>query len=349
LVFIKVDEHPPGKTVNLFISNGIIVHIDDCEVGKKMERRNLVVSGIAVAILAVAAVTALCITKPPAPAPKQTLILSTTTSLYDTGLLDYLKPGFEEQYNAELRIVYAGTGKALEYGMRGDVDVLAVHDRVREDQFIADGYGINRRDFAYNYFVIVGPESDPAGIKGMTPEDAFRTIRGKGMNNSEIKFVSRGDASGTHAKEQVVWKSAGFDYGEIRTSTGGWYVEAGSGMGPTLVMASEKSAYTLADIGTFLAFKGLIQLVPLVEKGDILLNVYAVMAVNPEKQPHINITMADNFINFLISNETQQIIGEFGVKEYGTPLFYPLSGGRCKELYGCPTWEECAKPATYGP
>jgi len=313
---------------------------------KKMEKKKRVIVGVVVAILAVAAVTALCITKTPAPAPKQTLILSTTTSLYDTGLLDYLKPVFEEQYNAELHIVYAGTGKAMEYGMRGDVDVLAVHDRVREDKFIADGYGINRRCFAYNYFAIVGPESDPAGIKGMTAEDAFRTIKEKGTNNSAVKFVSRGDQSGTHAREQVIWKMAGFDYGAIRNSTGGWYIEAGSGMGPTLVMASEKSAYTLTDVGTFLAFKGQINLVPLVEKGDALLNVYAVMAVNPEKHPYTNITMANNFINFLISNETQQMIGEFGVKEYGTPLFYPLGGGKCKEL-GCPTWEECAKTATY--
>jgi tungstate transport system substrate-binding protein len=321
-----------------------------------MERRKIVALIVIVAI-ATMAMLAGCINEEtpmssPTPAelpPKQALILSTTTSLYDTGLLDYLKPVFDEKYNADLRIVYAGTGKALEYGMRGDVDVLAVHDRVREDQFIADGYGINRRCFAYNYFVIVGPESDPAGIQGMTPEDAFRTIREKGRTNPEIKFVSRGDASGTHALEQRVWKSAGFDYGEIRNSTEGWYVEAGSGMGPTLVMANEKAAYTVADIGTFLAFKGQIQLVPLVEKGDILLNVYGVMAVDPEKQPHVNITMADNFINFLISNETQQMIGEFGVKEYGTPLFYPLAGGKCKELYGCPTWEECAKPATYEP
>jgi len=318
-----------------------------------MERRTIVAL---LAILAIAATLTFtgCITQKgpeasPMPTelpPKQVLMLSTTTSLYDTGLLDYLKPVFDEKYNADLRIVYAGTGKALEYGMRGDVDVLAVHDRAREDQFIADGYGINRRCFAYNYFVIVGPESDPAGIKGMKPEDAFRTIREKGMNNTAIKFVSRGDASGTHAAEQRVWKSAGFNYTtEIRNSTGGWYLEAGSGMGPTLVMASEKSAYTLSDIGTFLAFKGQIQLVPLVEKGDILLNVYAVMAVNPAKQPHVNSTMATNFINFMISNETQQMIGEFGVAEYGAPLFYPLSGGKCKEL-GCPTWEECAKPVT---
>ena len=326
-----------------------------------MKRKNLLA---VVAILAIAATVTFtgCLTEegpeatptptamPTAtPTEPQALILSTTTSLYDTGLLDHLKPIFDEQYNADLRIVYAGTGKALEYGMRGDVDVLAVHDRVREDQFIADGYGINRRGFAYNFFVIVGPENDPAGIHGMTPEDAFRTIREKGMANpEEIKFVSRGDASGTHAKEQVVWNSAGFAYGDIRNSTEGWYVEAGSGMGPTLIMANEKSAYTLSDIGTFLAFKGQIQLVPLVDQGDILLNVYGAMAVNPELHSHVNATLANNFINFLISDETQQMIGEFGVAEYGRPLFYPLSDGNCPDemLCGCPTLEDCFEPVT---
>jgi tungstate transport system substrate-binding protein len=284
----------------------------------------------------------------PTPTPaatEQTLMLATTTSLYDTGLLDELKPLFEEQYNAELRIVYAGTGKALEYGKRGDVDVLTIHDRTREDLFVSEGYGINRRCIAYNYFLIVGPESDPAGIQGMTPEDAFSTIMEKGKKNAEVQFVSRGDNSGTHAKEKAVWASAGLDYEEVRNS-GEWYVEAGSGMGPTLVMANEKSAYTLADVGTFLAFKGDIELVPLVEEGDILLNVYGAIAINPATHPYTNITMADNFINFLTSEEAQQVIAEYGVEEHGGPLFYPLAGGKCKD-FGCPTWEECATPATY--
>lgn len=284
--------------------------------------------------------------KPVPTGTKQTLMLATTTSLYDTGLLDELKPIFEEQYNADLRIVYAGTGKALEYGKRGDVDVLTIHDRTREDQFVDDGYGINRKCFAYNYFLIVGPESDPAGIKGMTPEDAVRTIMNEGRNNSKVQFVSRGDNSGTHAKEKKVWASAGLDYEEVRNS-GTWYVEAGSGMGPTLIMSNEKSAYTLADIGTFLAFKGDIELVSLVEQGDILLNVYGVIAINPETHQYTNITMANNFINFMISKEVQQIIAEYDVEEYGRPLFYPLAGGECKELYGCPTWEEGSRPATY--
>ncbi|HUV79298.1 MAG TPA: substrate-binding domain-containing protein, partial [Candidatus Bathyarchaeia archaeon] len=286
----------------------------------KMERRKILAL-IAIVTIATTVMLAGCIneeapvsTPTPTPtAPKQTLMLATTTSLYDTGLLAELQPLFEEQYNAELRIVYAGTGKALEYGKRGDVDMLTIHDRTREDLFVSEGYGINRRCIAYNYFLVVGPESDPAGIKGMTPEDAFSTIMEKGKENAEVKFVSRGDNSGTHAKEKAVWASAGLDYEEVRNS-GEWYVEAGSGMGPSLVMANEKSAYTLADVGTFLAFKGDIELVPLVEEGDILLNVYGAIAINPETHPYTNITMADNFINFLMSEEAQQIIAEYGVE-----------------------------------
>jgi tungstate transport system substrate-binding protein len=276
----------------------------------------------------------------------QVLKLATTTSLYDTGLLDYLEPIFEEKYNVDLRISSQGTGKALLLGEQGDVDVLTIHDRAREDKFISDGYGINRRCIAYNYFLIVGPENDPAGIKGLTPEDAFKKIMEEGENNPEVKFISRGDDSGTHAKEKNVWKSAGFEYENVRYN-GDWYIETGTGMGATLVMANEKSAYTLTDTGTFLAFKGDIDLVSIVESGNILLNVYGAMAVNPEEHPYANIDMADNFINFLMSDETQQIIGNFGVEEYGRPLFYPLANGLCKE-FGCPTWKECAKPATYG-
>ncbi|NYT00676.1 MAG: solute-binding protein [Methanocellales archaeon] len=311
-----------------------------------MEKRKLRILGVLIALLLITLVVPCIPAGAQEPGPKQTLMLATTTSLYDTGLLDELKPIFEEQYNADLRMVYAGTGKALEYGQRGDVDVLTIHDRVREDQFVTEGNGINRRCFAYNYFLIVGPESDPAGVKGMAPEDAVRTIMEKGKDDPKIQFVSRGDNSGTHTKEKAVWTSAGFDYEEIRDA-GNWYVEAGSGMGPTLVMANEKSAYTLADIGTFLAFKGDVALVPIVEEGDILLNVYSVIAINPETHPYTNITMANNFVNFLISEEAQKIIAEYGIDNYGSPLFYPLSGGACEELFGCPTAEECSMQATY--
>lgn len=256
------------------------------------------------------------------PGEKQQLRIATTTSLYDTKLLDHLTPIFEEKYNAELIIISGGTGKAIEYGQRGDVDVLMVHDRAREDAFLADGYGTNRRVFAYNYFIIIGPESDPAGIKGMDPEQAFTTIREKGMAGENVVFVSRGDASGTHSKEQAIWKAAGFNYSTDIQGSGSWYQEAGTGMGATIAMANEKQAYALSDIGTFLAYKGDVDLVALVDEGDALLNVYCAMQINPEKYPDTNTALAKDWINFLISDEIQQEIASFGVEEYGQPLFY---------------------------
>jgi tungstate transport system substrate-binding protein len=262
-------------------------------------------------------------TTDPTPADKQQLRIATTTSLYDTKLLERLTPIFEEQYNAEVLIVSAGTGKAIEYGQNGDVDVLMVHDRAREDAFLADGYGINRRVFAYNYFVVVGPESDPAGIKGMQPEAAFTTIRETGMaDGSDVVFVSRGDASGTHSKEKAIWKAAGFNYSADVQGSGDWYQEAGTGMGATLTMANEKQAYTLSDIGTYLAYKGDLDLVTLVDEGDILLNVYSAMQINPEKYPDINSTVAKDWVNFMISDDVQKEIASFGVDQYGQPLFY---------------------------
>ena len=252
---------------------------------------------------------------------QQRLRMATTTSLYDTGLWGYLEPEFEEQYNVELDIMYAGTGKALEYGLRGDVDVITVHAKAREEEFVAESYGVKRVPFAYNYFLIVGPESDPAGIKGLSPEEAFNKL----MDTGEGSFVSRGDDSGTHAKEKTIWAEAGYDYETVRDA-GTWYIEAGTGMGPTLMMASEKEAYTLTDMGTYLAFKGKLELVPIVDKGDILLNVYSAIAVNPEKVAVRNIEMANNLIDFLTSPEIQELIGDYGVEEYGMQLFTPCAG-----------------------
>jgi len=249
------------------------------------------------------------------------LRVATTTSLYDTGLWDYLEPIFEKQYGIELDILYAGTGIALEYGKRGDVDVISVHSKSREEQFVAKGYGIKRVPFAYNYFMIVGPENDPASLRGMSPEDAFKKLADTGT----APFISRGDESGTYGKEKTIWKSAGYDYERIRKA-GAWYIEAGRGMGPTLLMANEKQGYTLTDIGTFLAYKGKVNLVPIVDKGDILLNVYSAIALNPEKQPETNVEMANNLISFLTSPEIQKLIGNYGLKEYGVPLFTPCAG-----------------------
>jgi tungstate transport system substrate-binding protein len=262
-------------------------------------------------------------TPTPTPAPAQEdLLIATTTSLYDTGLLDYLGEIFGPEYNANLRVTSKGTGQAIELGRGGDVDVLMVHDRVREDAFLADGSGVDRRVFAYNYFIIVGPPSDPAGIKDMSPTDAFTTLYEKGQTDPSVVFVSRGDDSGTHAREKLIWKQAGYDYEQVRAS-GAWYIEAGTGMGTTLNLADEKDAYTLSDIGTFLAYKTDLDLVPLVTQGDDLLNVYSAMIINPAKYPDTKVELSKEWINWLISPETQQEIGNFGVAEYGQPLFYP--------------------------
>ena len=217
-------------------------------------------------------------------------------------------------------MLYAGTGAALEYGKRGDIDVITVHSKSREDVFVSEGYGIARVPFAYNYYLIVGPSGDPAGIKGMTPEAAFKKLFDTGTGS----FISRGDDSGTHGKEKVIWKAAGYDYEAVQQA-GNWYVEAGRGMGPTLVMASEKQGYTLTDMGTYLTYKGETGMVPIVDKGSILLNVYSVIAGNPENNK-IKAEMADNMVAFLTSPEIQELIGKYGVEEYGMQLFTPCAG-----------------------
>jgi tungstate transport system substrate-binding protein len=273
---------------------------------------------------------------------EQTAVLrvATTTSLYDTGLWDYLEIIFEERYDVDLQITAKGTGMALELGMNGDVDVVTVHDPLQEEAFVAAGYALEavvagnatmRVLWAYNYFIIVGPEADPAGIMGgnLTPEEAFQKIQIEGAVSPEsVRFVSRGDNSGTHGKEKAIWQSAGYDYAVDIQGTGaedGWYIEAGTGMGATLVMASQLTAYTLTDIGTFLAFMGDLDLVTVLDSGDILLNVYTVIicknGLNPEA--------AQDLVDFLRSPEIQALVAGFGVPEYGEPLFYPYNPEIC--------------------
>lgn len=265
---------------------------------------------------------------PAATGPKQKIVLATTTSLYDTGLLNYLEPRFEAMYNVDLLITSQGTGKAIELAKRGDADILMVHSPTQEMTYLEGGNGLNRRTFAYNYFIIVGPANDPAGIKGMTPENAFKTILTKGKaGDKNVIFVSRADASGTHTAEQNIWKSAGYTYAKDVQKTGSWYIEAGKGMGDTLQMASEKGAYTLTDEGTYLAYKSKLDLVPIVSEGSILMNIYSVMAVYTDKQPVEKIQMADNFVNFIISQQTMTDIGNFGTDKYGKALFTPMTKG----------------------
>lgn len=247
------------------------------------------------------------------------LKVATTSSLYDAGLWHYLEPIFEKKYNIELDIIYTGTGIALEWGRRGDIDILITHCKLREEEFVASGYGVERVPFAYNYFLIIGPPNDPAGIKGLSPQIAFKRL----METRTTRFVSRGDDSGTHTKEKIIWEQAGYDYEMVRKA-GDWYIESGKGMGSTLLLANEKQAYTLTDRATFLTYRNQLNLVPIVDKGEILLNVYSAIAINPKKHPKTKIDMANNLIDFLTSPETQKLISNYGFEEYGVQLFYPV-------------------------
>jgi tungstate transport system substrate-binding protein len=247
--------------------------------------------------------------------------VATTTSLYDTGLWDVLEKAFEAESGLELDVIYAGTGRALEWGAAGDVDVVVTHSPTQEAAFLAAGNGQARVPFAYNYFEIVGPAKDPAGLGGHAPEEAFRLLQTQATH----KFVSRGDDSGTHTREKAIWKAAGFDAAKIRDS-GPWYVEAGLGMGPTLSMASQLEAYTLTDVGTFLAFQSDLDLVPLVTEGEALLNVYAVIVCTKAANPAGAAALAA----YLTSDAGQTLIGDFGRAKFGTSLFTPCAGKDCR-------------------
>ena len=259
-------------------------------------------------------------TPPPAEEPAssgpQTLILATTTSTENSGLLAHLLPDFEAESNVEIDVIAVGTGQAIKLGEDGDADVLMVHARSKEDAFMEAGHGVRREDLMYNDFVIVGAPDDPAGIKGMgDAAAAFAQLA-----ETEATFVSRGDDSGTHTKEKAIWAEAGVE------PSGDWYVSAGQGMGAVLTMADEQQAYTLSDRATYLArtLEGT-DLEILVEGDPVLFNPYGVIAVNPDKGEHIKADLADAFIDWLISVSTQEKIGQFGVAEFGAPLFTPDS------------------------
>ena len=246
----------------------------------------------------------------------QTLILATTTSTEDSGLLEYLLPDFEKEYQVTVDVIAVGTGQAIQLGEDGNADVLLVHARAREDEFMAAGHGVRREDVMYNDFVIVGPESDPAGLRGMTQAaEAFKKIA-----DDQATFISRGDDSGTHTKEKSIWTKAAIE------PSGDWYLSAGQGMGEVLTMSDEQQAYTLSDRATYLArsLEG-IRLVILVEGDKALFNPYGVIAVNPEKGSQIKAELANVFIDWLVSLPTQEKIAQFGVQEFGAPLFTPDS------------------------
>lgn len=261
------------------------------------------------------------------------LVLATTTSTDNSGLLNVILPDFEQKFGADVEVIAVGTGQALQLGENGDADVLLVHARSREDKFMEAGFGSRREDVMYNDFVIVGPPDDPAGIGGMT--DAAAALAQLAQSGST--FVSRGDDSGTHIKEQGLWQAANVplvDSPSIKNPNktftrpaGDWYQSVGQGMGATLTIANEQLAYTLSDRATYLArtLEGTMDLQILVEGDSRLFNPYGVIAVNSEFHPAINAAGAEAFINWLIAPSTQQMIGRFGIDKFGMPLFVPDS------------------------
>jgi tungstate transport system substrate-binding protein len=240
------------------------------------------------------------------------LTLATTTSTQDSGLLDVLLPVFERETGIRVKVVAVGTGQALALGQRGDADVLLVHARAAEDAFVAQGYGVDRRDVMYNDFILVGPAADPAAARGQrSAAGALARIASR-----RATFVSRGDESGTHKKEQELWRAAGVE------PAGKWYLRSGSGMAEALRMASERSAYTLSDRATFLAQRSSLMLVTLLEGDRALFNPYGVIAVNPRRVPGVNYAGAQRFIHFLMAPAAQRLIADFGRARYGQPLFH---------------------------
>ncbi len=272
-------------------------------------------------------------TKVPAPAPTVTsapvvrkagtLLLATTTSTADTGLLDFILPVFEKANNCKVDFVAVGSGQAIEIGRKGDADVLLVHSRAAEDKFVADGFAKQRFDVMYNDFVVVGPKDDPAKITGMSlAKDAFQAIMDKAA-----PFASRGDKSGTNTTELAIWATLSI----TPTKDMKWYNSLGQGMGDTLLFSNEQKAYTLADRGTWLAMRDKTPNLALLiggnnlaeNKDKKLLNPYGLLAVSPDKFPSVNYALATKFIEWMTSDEGQKLVGSFGADKFGQPLFYP--------------------------
>ena len=274
----------------------------------------LALSGILVLFLLVG-----CTQKAEGPQNKEIenkeIILSTTTSTQDSGLLDFLLPIFTEDSGYTVKTIAVGTGKALQMGRDGEADVLLVHAKEDELKFVEEGHGTQRHDVMYNDFVLVGPKDDPLKLKEQFPDDILESLKAIESNNTT--FVSRGDDSGTHKKELNIWKAASIE------PDGQWYLSAGSGMADVLKIADEKQAYTITDRATYLSMKTNMDLDIVVEGDENLFNQYGVIPVNPEKGESINHEGALAFMHWFLSEKGQNLIKEFGVEEYGQPLFIP--------------------------
>ena len=252
--------------------------------------------------------------------PTNTVLrISTTTSVNDSGLLPYLQPYFEAATGYQMEVTSAGTGAAIKKGETGDADALLVHAKASEEEFVNAGFGVERIPFMYNYFVIVGPADDPAGVANCTTAaDAFKAIAESGQT-----FVSRGDDSGTNKKELQIWEAAG-----ITPEGQDWYVNAGAGMGATLTQAAERQGYTLSDKGTFLSNDAKESLQIVLGESDDMKNTYSMIAISPEKWPDTNIDGANAFIEWMTGDEASALIADYGTEEYGEPLFYLLESDK---------------------
>ena len=288
---------------------------------KRMRNMKTVMVVVATALLLVSGATMAWAAKK-APAQKN-IILTTTTSTQDSGLLDVLIPIFEKKTGYFVKTIAVGSGQAMAMGRKGESDVMLAHSPAAEIKMVEEGYAVNRRLIMHNDFIIVGPTEDPGKIKGIKASaEALKTIAA-----GNALFISRGDNSGTHAKEKTLWKQAGIDPAGQK-----WYQEAGLGMGQTLNVASEKKASALADRGTYLALKKNIALEILVEDDASLLNIYHVMEVPSDKWPKVNAEGARAFADFLVSSEAQEVIKTFGVDKFGSPLFFPDAGKKVEDL-----------------
>ena len=241
--------------------------------------------------------------------------LTTTTSVNDSGLMDYLRDDFKDDTGLDMEIVSKGTGAAIEDAKAGNADLILVHSKDAEEEFIDEGYGLERKPFMHNYFVIVGPKDDPAGIKDKDAEEAFKLI-----NEKNEKFVSRGDESGTHNKELKIWEKAGVNIDELEKKDS--YSSLGDGMGATLTFASENGAYTLTDLSTFLTMENDLDLEVLVDQSEALKNVYSIIIVNPDKVDGTNVENAQKFQDWMLGDHASELISDYGKEEYGQQLFF---------------------------
>lgn len=291
-----------------------------------MKKRNLLLRTVSLFILILFLVGCTANQPTPTPAPgsgtlvpgqKKEIILSTTTSTQDSGLLDYLLPEFTKDTGYEVKTVAVGTGQALKMGEDGEADVLLVHAKASEEEFIKAGHGLQRFDVMYNDFILIGPKND-AVVKSNSNNEVLKALQY--IKDNKIKFISRGDDSGTHKAELKLWKAINIE------PKGDWYVSAGKGMGAVIQMADEMKAYTISDRATFLSMQDKIDVDIVVEQDPKLYNQYGVIAVNPNKSDKINSVGAEAFVDWIRSDKVQKLIGQFGVEKYGQPLFTPNAG-----------------------